>query len=551
MWDIIKDPEFKKYCDNKTCRKKKEKIGGLSGYLFTKERVLETSVVETSVVETSVVETPGLYDEFFLMWLSDKLYNILKDKPNINVITLNEAYNKYLKKHIVESNHLDLLGKVKGLEEANLKHMKEFYKLLNEICKVIAYYNPKDKNTKKLINNSTNCSNQYKSLYKSVPKCYSYLHLLDNLKKTYYSFIDFVINKNDKKQKLARNLKTLTISKRKDDYFAKDFKTFDFNSLECKPKKPKKFDPPKRQQGQQKHKPKVESSPVPLVNPAAAPPQKGTSSQTPKEGGSNGQDPTKISDNSKDIKGGESGNKGTQNGGNVNPGDGSSGSTSSTSGGSFGWRSSIFEFILKGNEYYNKTSQFIKDSQEMLNDAKDKISNAYDNAVDNLKNAYNIYSIYFSDIISNISSQFNQVVTPPKPGGSHPGSDNPSTGENPTNQLPPSHPSTPKDSPSKDPQLPSPPDPPSPTPTLNHPLPTPSQPITQNPAKVNQINHKTDLQLVKSLSSKLNLKKPCSIFPTTWNGSEDCKPEIEFMNTTLVCCTSKQCSLTGISVTLI
>ncbi|KEG00183.1 hypothetical protein YYE_04968 [Plasmodium vinckei vinckei] len=528
MWNIINDPEFKTYCGSSKCRKKKEKIGGLSAYLFMKARVLAANVMETS----------DQYDEYFVMWLSDKLYNILKGKPKINVITLNEAYNKYLKKHIVESNHLDLLGKVKGLGEANLKHMKEFYKLLNEICKVIAYYNPKDKNTKKLINNSTNCSNQYKSLYKSVPKCYSYLHLLDNLKKTYYSFIDFVINKNDKKQKLARNLKTLTISKRKDDYFAKGFTTFDFNSSECKPKKPKKPDPPKQKGGQ----PKVEPSPVPPVNPAAPPPQNGSSSQTPQTGGSTKQIEPKNSKNNKENKGGASGNKVSQSGGNGSPGDRSSDSTSSTSGGSFDLFSPFREFLLNGTEIYNKAFQFIKETQEMLNDAKDQISNAYDNAMNKLKGAYSVSSSYFIDIISNISIQFNQVVTPPKPGNSG-------------NSISQNNDQSQKDG---GPSLPSTKDP-----LANHPPVTPPstsqlsqtssslQPITQNPAKVNQINHKTDLQLVKSLSSKLNLKKPCSIFPTTWNGSEDCKPEIEFMNTTLVCCTSKQCSLTGISVTLI
>ncbi|CAD2110898.1 PIR protein CIR protein, fragment [Plasmodium vinckei petteri] len=40
----------------------------------------------------------------------------------------------------------------------------------------------------KFIINSTECYNQYSSLYNSVPKCNSYLHLLDNLKKTYEGF---------------------------------------------------------------------------------------------------------------------------------------------------------------------------------------------------------------------------------------------------------------------------------------------------------------------------------------------------------------------------
>ncbi|VEV54719.1 PIR protein CIR protein [Plasmodium vinckei vinckei] len=224
MWDMINDPEFKTYCDSSKCRTTKEKIGGLSAYLFMKERVLATREIGTS----------GLYDEYFLMWLSDKLYKIAHDegKSQINDITLNSAYEQYLKKNIVNSNHLDLLDKLNGLEEVNLMHMKHFYKLLNDICKVIAYYNPNDKDNNKLISNSAECYNQYSSLYDSVPKCNSYLHLLDNLKKTYYNFIDSVINENNKKPDLAWDLKTLKTSDGKDNYFAKGFTTFDFNSSE-------------------------------------------------------------------------------------------------------------------------------------------------------------------------------------------------------------------------------------------------------------------------------------------------------------------------------
>ncbi|VEV55113.1 CIR protein PIR protein [Plasmodium vinckei vinckei] len=78
-----------------------------------------------------------------------------------------------------------------------------------------------------------------------------------------------------------------------------------------------------------------------------------------------------------------------------------------------------------------------------------------------------------------------------------------------------------------------------------------SQSITLSPQQVDQPNHKTNVQLVKSPSSDHVFIRPWNIIPTTWNGSEDCKPKIKFMSTTLVCCTSKQCSLTGVSVTLI
>ncbi|EUD69687.1 hypothetical protein YYG_05106 [Plasmodium vinckei petteri] len=236
--------------------------------------------------------------------------------------------------------------------------------------------------------------------------------------------------------------------------------------------------------------------------------------------------------------------------------DGSRDPASSTTGGSFDLWSPFREFILNGTEIYNKTSQFIKESQQRLNDVKDQISNAYDNAVNNLKSAYNTSSSYFSDIISNISSQFNKVGTPPKPdnsGNSMP-QNNDQSQKNGSLSLPPT-----KDPPTKDqsqlpPQLP-----PSPTPQQPQPLnsiqqkqsSSQSQHITHKPPQISPPNLQKIGQLVKSLSSDLILKKPWNIFPTTWNGSGDCKPEIKFMNTTLVCCTSEQCSLTGITITLV
>ncbi|CAD2096486.1 PIR protein CIR protein [Plasmodium vinckei lentum] len=270
--------------------------------------------------------------------------------------------------------------------------------------------------------------------------------------------------------------------------------------------------------------------------------------------------------------------------GNGNPGGGSSDPTSSTAGGSFDFGSSILKFLLNGTENLKKTSEFIEQNQKIFKDAKDKISGAYNDTVENLKSAYNASSSYISEFINNVTTQLNQVGSPSNSDGSQPGSSNPSTGGNSSNQLPPPLPSTPKDPqpPPKDPQpppkLPPPPatptapsiDPQKITPPALPPNPMPnatqdpskvslqqsqsllqSQPITQKPSQINSSNQQKIVQFVKSLSSDIILKKPWNIFPTTWNGSGDCKPEIKFMNTTLVCCTSEQCSLTGISVTFV
>ncbi|EUD70928.1 hypothetical protein YYG_04052 [Plasmodium vinckei petteri] len=283
--------------------------------------------------------------------------------------------------------------------------------------------------------------------------------------------------------------------------------------------------------------------------------------------------------------------------GSKDTGDRSSDPASNTSGGSFDWGSSIFEFILKGKEYYDKASEFIEKNRQTFEDTKDKIRGAYNDTVENLKNVYNASSDYFNSVISNITSQLNQFDPPPKSGDSQTGSGSPPGGGNPS--TPPIDPQPP--SPPTPPQI-KPPDPPPNPPKIDPPLPPPapasvptpaippdpskgstpnslltppsnptpntsldppkgssqqkqspsqSQLITHQPTQINSSSQQTVVQLAKSLSSDLILKKPWNIFPTTWNGSGDCKPEIKFMNATLVCCTSEQCSLTGITVILV
>ncbi|KEG00968.1 hypothetical protein YYE_04001 [Plasmodium vinckei vinckei] len=234
--------------------------------------------------------------------------------------------------------------------------------------------------------------------------------------------------------------------------------------------------------------------------------------------------------------------------GNGNPGDGPSDPASSTSGGSFDMWSPFFKLLLNGEKIYNKGSQFIKDNHQRLKDAKDQITDTYNSTVANLKSAYNVSSDYLNKYVSNIIDQLNQVE-PPKAGDNHPGSGSRTGGGNPSNPsqiTPPAPPSNPMPNPIQDPpkgSLKQGQSPPQPQPII--------QQNPQVPVQVNQHNNNAIIQLAKSLSSDIILKKPWNIFPTTWNGSGDCKPEIKFMNATLVCCTSEQCSLTGITVTLV
>ncbi|CAD2100710.1 PIR protein CIR protein [Plasmodium vinckei] len=301
-------------------------------------------------------------------------------------------------------------------------------------------------------------------------------------------------------------------------------------------------------------------------SPSALPPsQNDPSLQTPQAGGPSNQNGPKDSDNSKGNKNGASDNTGGSSSGSKDPGGGPSDPASSTSGGSFDLGSSFHGFLLNGMDKFNKASQFIEKSRQTFEDAKDKISGAYNSAVDNLKSVYNASNGYFNSVISNITSQLNQVDPSPISGGNQTGPSNPSGGGNSHNQL--QSPQPPSTTDPTDPSNPPTPPPPTKDPAPTTPPTTPidptsqkqsspqQQPITSQPPQVDPFIHKTPgkaiAQLTKSLSSDLILKKPWNIFPTTWNGSGGCKPEIKFINTTLVCCTSEQCSLTGILITLV
>ncbi|KEG00576.1 hypothetical protein YYE_04405 [Plasmodium vinckei vinckei] len=549
MKEINKNTKIKAYCHNNDCKTNEDRINALAAYIIMK---FKESIRRA--------QKHNDYDEYLLMWISDKLLKMhlesigKKDKPGyMDGTTLNEAYDNYLKNHKGILDYWDILNMQQGLKKANLKYMSEFYKLLNHICKIITYDETKGRKIKEFSRNSIGCSRQYKTLYMNISECKSYVDLLNKLKGIYDDFSS-AIKKTGSNNDLKTKLQTLKTEDGKVMKAVRGFKTYDFSNEECKfpKKKKKKASPPEPQSAQD-----------------------GGSSKTSQTGGSNSQNVPKTSENSKENTGGGNDNEGGQSDGNGNPGDGSSDPASSTPGGSFNLGSSLFKFLLNGAEKLNKTSQFIEKNRQTFKDAAEKINGAYNDIKDNLKNVYDESSNYFSEIINNLTEQFNQVNTPSKPGNS--GNDIPQnsdqskengdtlppqpkdTSQNPPNQLPSTPPSystppsdslkdTPKDSqPNSSPTTPI-----DPTPQ-NQPS-SQLQPITQQTQQDDPSNHKkidnTIVHLVKSQSPDPNLKKPCNIFSTTWNGSEDCKPKIKFMSTTLVCCTSKQCNITGISVTL-
>ncbi|SCL99874.1 Plasmodium variant antigen protein Cir/Yir/Bir, putative, partial [Plasmodium chabaudi adami] len=194
---------IKAYCRNGGCKTNEERINALTAYIF---KTFKDSIV--------IKQKYNHYDECLLMWVSDKLFKMdgeSKDKKrNIYNITLNQAYEKHLKKHKVILDYWPLFDIIGDLKNANLKYMSEFYKLLSNICKTIVDYKNNGAQSKNLSKYSANCSFQYKTLYMNVSECKPYLDLLNKLKGIYDDFRNYAIKNNSSNNELATKLKKLT-----------------------------------------------------------------------------------------------------------------------------------------------------------------------------------------------------------------------------------------------------------------------------------------------------------------------------------------------------
>ncbi|CAD2089723.1 CIR protein PIR protein [Plasmodium vinckei brucechwatti] len=373
------------------------------------------------------------YYEYFMMWISDKLFKIVNDddKSQNNDITLNEAYKKYLNKNKENWKYWSLLDIKEGLKEVNLMHMKQFYKLLNDICKAIVYYKSNKDDIEKFISNSSDCYNQYSSLYTSVPKCNSYHHLLDNLKKTYENFKNSVHDKiKNEYPDLAKDLQTLTIENI-NPYFVGKFKAFDFSDENCKletkkkPNKLKETNPSSPQslpvsysQDNTKLKEPQESGKTDQNGPDdSKSEQKGSNDgHVNQPGSSNGGTDSQGSIDS--GSGGESSGSGTDgsggekdSGGGV-PGSGTNGGSKTLgdqdpthpSGEPNGYLSSNWGISFNLMGYMPSASSIYQSSKNILTSATNQVSDTYTNTVDIVKGAYD-------STVNNIKGAYDRTMT--------------------------------------------------------------------------------------------------------------------------------------------
>ncbi|SCL85826.1 Plasmodium variant antigen protein Cir/Yir/Bir, putative, partial [Plasmodium chabaudi adami] len=265
MNEINKHTTIKSYCSNGDCKTNADGINALTAYIIM---LFKDSIKSDEYND---------YDECFLMWLSDKLLKMYYDSRGKNVrkgfvylITLNQAYEKYLKKNKVKLDYWDLFGHINGLKDANLIYMAEFYKLLNIICKTITDYKDNGGESKNLITNSKNCLIQYITLYMNISECKSYLKLLNKLKGIYDDFRNYAIEENGSKNNLATNLKKLTKANGEEMNAVRGFISYKFSKKKCNsldkkntnPKKPDKssLQPSNQQKGGQKETPPPQKS---------------------------------------------------------------------------------------------------------------------------------------------------------------------------------------------------------------------------------------------------------------------------------------------------
>ncbi|SCL99300.1 Plasmodium variant antigen protein Cir/Yir/Bir, putative [Plasmodium chabaudi adami] len=357
------------------------------------------------------------YDECFLMWLSDKLFKMHIEsigkqniKDYIDGTTLNQAYEKYLKKHKVILDYWVLFDNIKGLKGANLRYMSEFYKLLNNICKTIADYNDNGTESPKLSKYSKNCLNQYRTLYIKISECKSYLHLLKKLKGIYDDFRVSAIEENRSNNNLATKLQTLTTPNGVEIDGTKNFILYEFSKKKCnsldkkaasvqlqsssKEESPLPQEPEKKESAPQSS----ELQQAPTALPAPPQVQKQDLTYTPPS-------PEQSKDQSSEQKDSDDSDN-DRDGTDSDPVEDGSKSTERDL---FNTGPLIFRISLKGMEKLNDGITWFEMIKNKFICATKHIHNLYNTTLPSIQNAFNKSIDFSNHIINNISTDSNEV----------------------------------------------------------------------------------------------------------------------------------------------
>ncbi|SCL95346.1 CIR protein [Plasmodium chabaudi adami] len=178
----------------KRCDTDYERISAIGGYLFME--------LDNKDYQINGRNRDDKYIEYFIMWISNKLYKIATN----HIVTLNQSYKEHLGKSIGNFNFWNLVDKKKELKDANVAIMNLFYVLFKQICETVKTYRTKHTQSHEYINKAAQSYIIYEELSKFVNQCGPYHELLEHLKTIYDGFTETAINENRNDKQMANKL---------------------------------------------------------------------------------------------------------------------------------------------------------------------------------------------------------------------------------------------------------------------------------------------------------------------------------------------------------
>ncbi|CAD2095760.1 PIR protein CIR protein [Plasmodium vinckei] len=173
---------YNEYCPQgkdgvKKCNTDYERISAVGGYLFMQ-------LIRSNKMNLN--NDNDQYSQYFIMWISHKLYKIAAN----NIASLDQSYAENLGKSVGNFNFWNLLqNQRQELKDANITIMNMFYLLLKQICETIEKYQRPGIQPHEYTNPAMQCNIIYDEIYKSINDCGAYLKLLDNFKTIFDDFI--------------------------------------------------------------------------------------------------------------------------------------------------------------------------------------------------------------------------------------------------------------------------------------------------------------------------------------------------------------------------
>ncbi|CAD2088806.1 PIR protein CIR protein [Plasmodium vinckei lentum] len=173
---------YNEYCPQgkngvKKCNTDYERISAVGGYLFMQ-------LIRSNKVNLN--NDNDQYSQYFIMWMSHKLYKIAAN----NIASLDQSYAENLGKSVGNFNFWNLLKNQRDeLKDANITVMNMFYLLLKQICETIGKYQTPGIQGHEYTQEAIQCNIIYDEISKSINHCGSYLKILDHFKTMFDGFI--------------------------------------------------------------------------------------------------------------------------------------------------------------------------------------------------------------------------------------------------------------------------------------------------------------------------------------------------------------------------